>query len=85
MEEPKGLPPVQRHIELVIGRLVTDEDFRRAFQRDPRQTLGDAEKWGLSLSPVEVAALLATDRSLWDRIARELDARLQKASLSTEP
>jgi hypothetical protein len=75
---------VQRHIELIIGRLVTDEGFRRSFQRDPQQALVDAEKWGLTLSPVEVAALLATDRSLWDRIARELDARLQKASLVTE-
>jgi len=75
---------VQRHIELLIGRLVTDEDFRRAFQRDPRQTLKDAEQWGLALSPIEAAALIATDRTLWDRIARELDTRLQKASLSLE-
>jgi hypothetical protein len=75
---------VQRHIELLIGRLVTDEDFRRAFQRDPPQALRDAEHWGLALSAIEVAALLATDRTLWDRIARELDSRLQKASFSTE-
>ena len=75
---------MQRHIELIIGRLVTDEGFRRSFQRDPQQALLDAERWGLMLSPVEAAALLATDRSLWDRIANELDGRLQKASLTTE-
>lgn len=75
---------MQRHIELLIGRLVTDEDFRRAFQRDPQQALCDAAHWGLALSAIEVAALLATDRTLWDRIARELDSRLQKASFSTE-
>jgi hypothetical protein len=74
---------VQRHIELLIGRLVTDEDFRRAFQRDPRRALSDAAAWGLALSAIEVSALLATDQTLWDRIAVELDSRLQKASFRT--
>lgn len=74
---------VHRHIEMLIGRLVTDEDFRHAFQRDPQRTLNDATAWGLALSAVEVAALLATDHTLWDRIATELDSRLQKASLKT--
>jgi hypothetical protein len=77
---------VQRHIELLIGRLVTDEAFRRAFERDPRQALIDAEKkWGLAFTSVEVSALLATDPSLWDRIASELDSRLQNASFKQEP
>lgn len=75
---------MQRHIELLIGRLVTDEDFRLAFTSDPRQALTDAEKWGLTLTAVEAAALLATDRSLWDRVASEVDSRLQKASFSAE-
>ena len=74
---------MQRHIELLIGRLVTDEDFRRAFQEDPHKTLSDAERWGLALTTVEVSALLATDQTLWDRIAIELDSRLQKASFRT--
>jgi hypothetical protein len=74
---------VQRHIELLIGRLVTDEDFRRAFQNDPEKTLIDAQQWGLALTAVEASALLATDRTLWERIAIELDSRLQKASFRT--
>ena len=74
---------MQRHIELLIGRLVTDEDFRGAFQRDPQKTLADAAAWGLALSHIEVAALLATDQTLWERIALELDSRLQKASFKT--
>ena len=74
---------MQRHIELVIGRLVTDEDFRHAFQRDPQRVLTEAEAWGLALTSVEIAALLATDRTLWERIAVELDSRLQKASFKT--
>lgn len=74
---------MQRHIELLIGRLVTDEDFRREFQRDPHKTLRDAEQWGIALSAIEVNALLATDHTLWERIALELDSRLQKASFRT--
>ena len=72
---------MQRNIELLIGRLVTDEDFRRSFQQDPRAALSVCERCGLALSAVEITALLATDRTLWDRISRELDSRLQKASL----
>ena len=68
---------------MLIGRLVTDEDFRRAFERDPQQVLGHAVEWGLSLSEIEVTALLATDQALWERIALELDSRLQKASFRT--
>ena len=75
---------MQRSIELFIGKLITDEDFRRAFQRDPEATLGRAEEWGLALNPYEVGILLSTDRSVWDRMADELDSRLQKASLKNE-
>lgn len=75
---------VQRSIEIVIGRLTTDEEFRAAFVRDPRAALQDAAQWGLTLSLIEVAALMATDRSLWDRVAVELDSRLQKVSLKAE-
>lgn len=74
---------MHRSIEILIGRLVTDEDFRAAFRRDPRAALVKASAWGLELSVGEVGALLDTDRTLWDRVARELDARLQKASLRT--
>jgi hypothetical protein len=72
---------VQRSIEIVIGRLATDEEFRAAFVRDPRAALQETVQWGLSLSLIEVAALVATDRTLWDRVAVELDSRLQKVSL----
>ena len=72
---------MQRSIEILIGKLATDEEFRNAFRRDPRATLDEASEWGLALTEFEVRALLATDLSLWDRIADELDGRLQKASL----
>ena len=74
---------MQRSIEILIGKLATDEEFRAAFLRDPRRTLDEASEWGLALTEFEVRALLATNQSLWDRIADELDGRLQKASLKS--
>jgi hypothetical protein len=72
---------VQRSIEVLIGRLITDEDFRRLFITDPRAALETAADWGLSFSQSEIAALIATDRDLWDQVADQIDPRLQKASL----
>ena len=73
---------MHRSIEILIGRLVTDEDFRAAFRRDARTALANARALGIELTRGEVAALLVTDRTLWDRMAAELDERLQKASLT---
>jgi hypothetical protein len=52
------------------------------FLSDPPGTLELAAEWGLALSRVEIKALLSTDHSLWDRVARELDDRLRKVSLT---
>ena len=72
---------MQRSIEVLIGRLITDEDFRRLFLTDPRSVLESAADWGLSLSQSEIAALIATRTHLWDEVADQIDPRLQKASL----
>jgi hypothetical protein len=74
---------VQRTIEILIGRLITDEEFRLAFRRDPRGTLAAVGEMGLELNPGEILALISTDQTLWDRVAEEVDARLQKASLKS--
>ena len=71
----------QRNVEIVIGRLVTDEQFRRMFQRDPHKALGDLLERGTHLSQAEIAALIATDQNLWQQVAEQIDDRLQKASL----
>jgi hypothetical protein len=71
----------QRIVETVIGRLITDEQFRAAFLADPVGTLTRLTERGMDLTPLEIAALVATDPALWERAAASLDARLQKASL----
>jgi hypothetical protein len=71
----------QREIERVIGRLVTDEEFRREFEVDPGGVLRGLVERGLTLSGPEVAALAATPADVWRRAAEALDPRLQKVSL----
>jgi hypothetical protein len=68
----------QRVIEIVIGRLLTDEDFRRTFAADPVTTLAAVFERGLGLNAIEIAALLDTDAGLWRRGSRAIDVRLQR-------
>ena len=70
----------QRTIEMLIGRLITDEEFRSEFLRDPEKTLTEVSDHGMELSRTEVAALVNTDSTLWARTADAIDPRLQKAS-----
>ena len=74
----------QRFIEMLIGRLITDEQFRSEFVVDPEATLTDLCDHGLQLSRTEISALLNTDPTLWARIADAIDPRLQKASLKNQ-
>jgi hypothetical protein len=74
----------QRWIETVIGRLLTDEEFRETFVEDPRRALEELIERGTHLTRAEMAALLAIDSTLWNRVAAEIDPRLQKASLKNQ-
>jgi hypothetical protein len=73
-----------RVIEMLIGRLITDEDFRAEFLANPEGTLAMLCELGIELSRAEMAAILNTDPSLWARTAEALDPRLQKVSLLNE-
>ena len=70
-----------RHLEVVIGRLVTDEAFRRRFLEEPDIWGVALAEAGLELSSAELAALRHTDTAAWLAIADAIDPRLQKASL----
>ena len=73
----------QRSVEHVVGRLVTDEAFRRLFLSDAIEVFRRLAEEGLELSTHEKAALIATDPGLWDALADGVDPRLQKISLRT--
>jgi hypothetical protein len=74
----------QRIVEMLIGRLITDEQFRTAFLRAPERTLAAECERGLDLSRTEIAALVQTDPAVWVRAAELVDRRLQKASFANE-
>jgi hypothetical protein len=84
-EAGEGTPTVaQRIIEMLIGRLITDEAFREAFSVAPERTLLELVERGLDLSKTEIAALVSTNPEVWARAADALDPRLQKVSLTGE-
>jgi hypothetical protein len=68
----------QEHVEIVIGRLLTDAAFRRAFLQWPLRMLGVLQQVGLEFTDTEIAALVGTDRCLWPSMADRLDPRLQQ-------
>jgi hypothetical protein len=74
-----------RHVEVIIGRLVTDEEFRRRFVDTPARWLDELGEAGLELSAAELAALRRTNSEAWLALADALDPRLQKASLKPVP
>jgi hypothetical protein len=71
----------QRNVEIVIGRLVTDDVFRAIFILDSAAALTQFIESGHELTPMEASAIEATDPRLWTRAAEEIDPRLQKVSL----
>lgn len=71
----------QRSVEQVIGRLATDEEFRRRFEEDRGAALAELITAGQQLTPVEQRAILDLDFSACKRFASCLDPRIQKASL----
>jgi hypothetical protein len=72
----------QRSIEILIGRLITDEAFRCAFCEDAEATLERFMETGHELTLVELAALMATRSDFWAVVAEQIDPRLQKVSLT---
>ena len=71
----------QRNIEIVVGRLLTDEEFLDRFLTNPRDLLQELLELGTHLTRVEIDALVSTDSQLWKLASELIDARIQKVSL----
>lgn len=71
----------QDHVERLIGKLVTDEAFRRRFAADAASTLQTAIERGAELNRCELRALIGLAPRAIDRFAGELDPCIQKADL----
>lgn len=72
----------QKTVELIIGRILTDEDLRGRFLQRPAETLVSLRNQGHDLTNGEIAALVQTDMRLWQRGTTWLDLRLQRCRLA---
>ena len=71
----------QKTVQLVIGRLLTDEDLRDRFVEQPLETLTALRNQGFELTGDEIEALVKTDADVWPSMARRIHPRLQRCSL----
>ena len=70
-----------RNVETLIGRLVTDSQFRRRFLENPRQVLAEFRAHGFDLTTVENDALAGMDTQAMKSFAEAVDRRIQRIEL----
>jgi hypothetical protein len=68
----------QRAVEQLLGRVITDPEFRRRFYEGAAAACGDA---GLELTPREREAVQALDETAVRTFAAQLDPRIVRAAL----
>lgn len=73
----------QKNVEMVIGRLATDEETRERFLEAPQAEIASMRREGLELTAIEAEALAALPAPPLEALADAIDPRLQKASLKT--
>ncbi len=66
----------QRSVEIALGRLITDEAFRRQFFAAPREL---CHSHGLDLAAPELTALLRLDGGRLRALAAQLDPKIIRA------
>ncbi len=67
----------QLGVQLVIGRLLTDDAFRTHFERQRRDCLVRVRERDVDLTDEEIAALLDADAHLWSTLATRVNVRLR--------
>lgn len=66
----------QRAVESILGRLITDEEFRDEFFRAPLEACR-MNDWGVT--PAELSALIGLDPDLLRGMAGSLDPKIVRA------
>jgi len=67
-------------VQLIVGRLVTDEEYRLNFLSDPDRALMALRDQGVELTAAEIDALIRTDPALWSDAAARIDKDLQRSN-----
>jgi hypothetical protein len=73
----------QRNVEILLGKLLTDADFRRSFfparsSAEKAPNFDAAASFNLDLSPIEKSALSELRRHRFDLMAESLDPRISR-------
>lgn len=71
---------LEQSLEILVDELVTDDELRDAFLRNPLTTLRSASEWGMPLTDSELQVLCAGRFPVWERVAEELGARLGRVA-----
>jgi hypothetical protein len=74
----------QRHVEQVIGKLVTDESFRHRFTQNPEEALEEMQERGIDLNPCERQAIASLDPDVLSALSEILDPRIQKIRIGSD-
>ena len=74
----------QKTVQLMIGRLLTEEDLRLRFVERPRATLADLREQGFELTDDEIDALARSDPKAWPSMANRIHPWLQGCSLRSK-
>jgi hypothetical protein len=74
----------QRSVEKLLGRILTDDDFRGAFFPVRAESFDIAAAHGFDLTPIERSALSSLRRRTFECIAVGLDPRISRSSVSQE-
>lgn len=74
----------QRSVEKLLGRILTDDDFRRSFFPLGRASFELAAANGLDLTPIERSALCSLNLRRFQLLAQTLDPRISRCPSSED-
>lgn len=78
------IPMSQKSVELLLGRILTDEAFRREFFPIRASSFDLAAAHGLELTPVERSAIATLSRCRFERLGRGLDSRIARSGSESD-
>jgi len=68
----------QKAVESLLGRLLTDQDFRRRFYEEPAVT---CQHEAVDVTSRELEAILVVDQIQFEQLAKRLDPRIVRAAI----
>ena len=84
MERRGEIEMSQRDVEKLLGKILTDDEFRESFFPVGRQSFEVAAMHGLELTAVERSALSSLRSRAFEFLARSLDPRISRCSRAGE-